>query len=241
MEVRYIKCKNLLNRTSLPADYAVNPYLGCVNGCVYCYARYMVKNASKPGKWGEFTEVKENAVSVLCRELKRKKRGRVYFSSVTDAYQPVEEKTGLTRELLDLLVKLRFPIAIQTKSTLVLRDMDIFKRAEKEKITVGFSITTLDDSAGKAFEPRASLPSERIKALEKLKEEGVQTFCMIAPVLPGITDIKAIEKKLSGTVDYFIAYDLNIKCGNWNDIEKTVLKHYPGLIQLFRGRRKVSS
>ncbi len=162
-------------------------------------------------------EVKENAVSVLCRELKRKKTGGVYFSSVTDAYQPVEKQTLLTRQLLELLVKFRFPVTIQTKSTLVLRDMDILKKAKKGEITVGFSIATLDDRAGAAFEPRASPPSEKIKALEKLKQEEINTFCMIAPVLHGITDVKAIKEKLSGTVDYFIEDDLNIKCGNWDD------------------------
>ncbi len=236
MEIRLTNCKSILNKTSLPADYAVNPYLGCANGCVYCYARYMVKNASKPGKWGKFVEVKENAVSVLGSELKRKKTGSVYFSSVTDAYQPVEKQTLLTRRLLELLVNSRFPVTIHTKSTLVLRDMDILKKAKKGEITVGFSIAALDDCAGAAFEPGASPPSERIKALKKLKQNEINTFCMIAPVLPGITDVKAIKEKLSKTVDYFIEDDLNIKCGNWNDIEKTVLKHYPGHIDGFRKR-----
>ncbi len=235
MQIRQIKCKSLLNRTALPADYAVNPYLGCSHACVYCYARYMVKFASKPGRWGGFVEVKENAFSVLLGELKRKQRGSVYFSSATDAYQPVEEKTKLTRGLLELLSELRFPVTVQTKSTLVLRDADILKKAGAE---VGFSITTLDDEAGAIFEPGASLPSERVKALEELKRSGIKTFCMTAPVLPGITEIPAIRERLSGIADYFIEDALNIKCGNWPGIERAVKKHYPALLPGFGERKK---
>ena len=236
MDIRRIGCKSILNKTALPADYAVNPYLGCLHGCVYCYARYMLKFASKPGRWGEFVEVKENAVEVIAGELKRKKTGRVYLSSVTDAYQPVEEKTGLTRKLLKLLVALKFPVTVQTKSALVLRDADILARAGNSE--AGFSITTLDDEAGRIFEPRASLPSERIKALEELKNHGIKTFCMIAPVLPGITDVSAIRRRLKGISDYFIEDDLNIKCGNMPAIESAVKKHFPELLDRFRERKR---
>lgn len=236
MDIRRARCKSLLNKTAFPADYAVNPYLGCLHGCVYCYARYMLKFASKPGRWGEFVEVKENAAAVLIKELRRRKRGSAYFSSVTDAYQPVEEKIKLTRSLLKLLVDLKFSVVVQTKSALVLRDVDILQDAENSE--VGFSITTMDDEAGKIFEPGASLPSERVKALEELKRSGIKTFCMIAPVLPGITDVSAIRDRLDGAADYFVEDSLNIKCGNWPGIERALKNHFPGLLNNFRERKR---
>lgn len=235
-EIRRTHCKSLLNRTSLPADYSVNPYLGCVHGCVYCYARYMLKFASGPGDWGEFVEVKENAEQVLLKELRRRRPGKVYFSSVTDAYQPAEEKTMLTRTLIGILCGLRFPVIIQTKSDLVLRDMDIIRRAPD--IEVGFSLATLDDGAGAVFEPGAPPPSKRIKALEMLHREGIKTFCMIAPCLPGITEPGRIRERLGGTVGRFLEDRLNYKCGNRPYIHKAVAKNYPELAPGYVVRRR---
>lgn len=205
----------------------MNPYLGCSHSCVYCYARYMAKFASAPGKWGEFVEVKQNAFPVLLSELRRRKRGSVYFSSVTDPYQPAEEEEKLTRSLIELLSEVKFPVSVQTKSALVLRDIDVLRNAAAD---VGFSLTTLDDKTGKIFEPGASLPSERLKALQELKRAGVKTFCMIAPVLPGITNVRDIRKRLSGLVDYFIEDALNFKCGNRPGIEAAVKKNFPALV-----------
>jgi DNA repair photolyase len=113
--------------------------------------------------WGKFLDIKENAASVLEKELKKAKKGLVLLSSVTDPYQPIEKKYELTREILKTLLKYQFPVSILTKSSLVLRDVDLFKKFHN--IEVGITITTTIDSISKIFEPYSSRASERISTL----------------------------------------------------------------------------
>ena len=123
MDVKEINAKSVLTKSNLPeSDYCINPYVGCLHGCKYCYARFMRRFTGHKEKWGEFLDVKINAPQVLEKELSRKKRkkGRVLLGRVTDAYQPVERKYKITRELLKILLRHQFPVSILTKSDLVL-------------------------------------------------------------------------------------------------------------------------
>ena len=133
--------------------------------------------------WGEFVDVKINAAKLLRVEINKKKRGRVWVSGVCDPYQPLEAKYRLTRQCLELLAHNNWPVIIQTRSPLVLRDIDIIKGAHD--FEVGLSVTTADDSIRKLFEPMAPPINERIKALDELHKAGIRTYAMIAPVLPG--------------------------------------------------------
>jgi len=133
--------------------------------------------------WGEFVDVKINAPEVLRKQLQRARRGTVWISSVCDPYQPLEAKYGLTRRCLKELLEKQFPVNIQTKSKLVLRDLDLLKNFKE--IEVGFTITTNDEKIAKLFEPGASSIAERVKALEKLRASGIRTFAFIGPLLPG--------------------------------------------------------
>ena len=165
------------------SDYAVNPYVGCQHACIYCYAKFMKRFTGHREAWGEFVDVKINAPELLAREVAKKKVGRVWISGVCDPYQPLERKYKFTRHCLAVLVENGWPITVQTKSPLVLRDIDILKRAAD--IEVGFTITTADERMRKIFEPGAPPIAKRIEALEALHAEGIKTFAMIAPVLPG--------------------------------------------------------
>jgi DNA repair photolyase len=198
MIVRQIKAKSILNKSKV-FDYCVNPYTGCQHNCRYCYARlFMPRYSGHQEPWGEFVDVKINAVQVLRRQLQRAKKGIVWISSVCDPYQPLEAKYKLTRGCLRELLKNQFPVYIQTKSTLVLRDLDLLK--EFESIEVGFSIATGDEKVARLFEPHASPIKERIHALETIHDASIRTFAFIGPLLPG--NPETLINNLDGKVDH---------------------------------------
>lgn len=183
LHVKKIQAKSVLNKSKV-FDYCLNPYTGCQINCRYCYARLFMKRYSGHKEaWGDFVDVKINAPEVLQQQLNRAKRGIVWISSVCDPYQPLEATYELTRRCLKELVKKQFPVNIQTKSDLVLRDLDLFK--EFEEIEVGFTITTDDKKVAKLFEPNASPIKDRLTALAKIHSSGIKTFVFIGPLLPG--------------------------------------------------------
>ncbi|MGZ6291172.1 MAG: radical SAM protein, partial [Syntrophales bacterium] len=153
MKITLIKAKNILSRSKV-YDYALNPYVGCQHECLYCYAKFMKRFTGHKEKWGEFVDVKINAPELLASEVKKKKVGRVWVSGVCDPYQPLEKKYMLTKQCLEILVESGWPFTVQTKSALVLRDIEILKRADD--VEVGFTITTADEKIRKIFEPGAS-------------------------------------------------------------------------------------
>ena len=183
MNIREIEAKSILNKSKI-FDYCINPYTGCQVNCRYCYARlFMRRYSGHKEPWGEFVDAKINAPEVLKKQLERAKKGTVWVSSVCDPYQPLEAEYGLTRRCLEELTKSRFPVNIQTKSTLVLRDLDLFRKIEQ--IEVGFTITTNDEAIAKLFEPGAAPVNERLKALERIHSSGIKTYAFIGPLLPG--------------------------------------------------------
>ena len=203
MIVREIRSKSILSVSKI-FDYVVNPYVGCAHGCLYCYARFMKRFTGHREPWGAFVDVKVNAAELLEKELGKKKRGRVWMSGVCDPYQPLESRYGLTRSCLELLVDRGWPVTIQTRSPLVLRDLDIIRRASE--IEVGFSVTTADDAIRRLFEPKAPPVGGRLRALEELHGSGVTTFAMIAPLLPGSVELVEL---LKGKVDYVLVDRMN--------------------------------
>ena len=203
MIVREIFAKSVLSKSQI-YDYAINPYVGCSHSCRYCYAAFMRRFTGHKEKWGEFVDVKINAPELLAREIKRKQIGRVWISGVCDPYQAAEKKYKLTKGCLEILLENQWPVTIQTKSSLVLRDIEIL--AKFKDIEVGFSITTADEKIRKLFEPGASPIKERIHALGVLHSKRIQTFAMIAPLLPGADGL--IEDR-SGKVDHVLIDRLN--------------------------------
>jgi DNA repair photolyase len=203
MIVREIQSKNILSSSKIYA-YVINPYVGCQHACSYCYARFMKRFSKHKEPWGEFVDVKINAADLLGVEINKKKRGSVWISGVCDPYQPLEVKYNLTRKCLEILAHHDWPVVIQTRSSLVLRDMDIIGRVPN--IEVGLSITTADDEIRELFEPFAPPIKERIKALDELHQAGIRTYAMIAPMLPGS---EPLAKALEGKVDYILVDRLN--------------------------------
>ena len=203
--VKETQAKSILNKSQI-FDYCVNPYTGCQVNCRYCYARLFMKRYSGHKEpWGKFVDVKINAPEVLRKQLQRARRGTVWISSVCDPYQPLEAKYELTRRCLKELLEKQFPVNIQTKSKLVLRDMDLL--TEFKEIEVGFTITTSDEKIAKLFEPGASSVAERVKALEKLHSSGTRTFAFIGPLLPG--DPEKLVADLDGLVDRVLIDRMN--------------------------------
>jgi DNA repair photolyase len=216
--VREVQAKTILSVSKIH-DYVVNPYTGCQHACSYCYARFMKRFTGHAEPWGEFVDAKINAPELLSKEILKKKVGNVWVSGVCDPYQPLEAKYQLTRKCLAILAQHDWPVVVQTRSPLVLRDIDILKNAKN--FEVGFSITTADDSIRKLFEPLAPPIKDRIAALDKLHQAGIRTYAMIAPTLPG-TD--GLIELLQGKVDSILVdrmnynYALNIyRQNHWED------------------------
>jgi DNA repair photolyase len=209
MIVRQIYAKSILSKSRI-FDYTINPYVGCQHGCTYCYARFMKRTTGHTEPWGEFVDVKVNAPELLRKEIARKKPGRVWISGVCDAYQPIETRYELTQKCLEILVQHDWPITIQTKSALVLRDIELLRQASD--IEVGFTITTGDESIRRLFEPNAPSIKERVKALNELHLAGIRTFAMIAPMLP---EAEPLISMLEGKVDSILIDRMNYHYSDW--------------------------
>jgi DNA repair photolyase len=184
----------VFNRSpDIPFDASLNPYRGCEHGCAYCYARPTHEYLGYSAGLDFETKilVKAKAPQILRKELSalRWKPQVVAISGVTDAYQPVERRLSLTRRCVEIFTEFRNPITIITKNALVTRDIDLFRElAEHDAISVSISITTLDHDLQRVLEPRASTPTQRLRAVEALAAAGIPTGVMVAPIIPGLTD-----------------------------------------------------
>ena len=200
MQYIEIFVKNALSKSKLQAtDYALNPYKGCEHQCVYCYAPYVLHIPID--EWRKKIYVKVNLPTVLNKELKRK-RGFITIGTVTDAYQPGERKYEITRKSLEVLLRHRTRISILTKSSLILRDLDIIKNFDEAHI--GVTITTLDDSLRRKIEPNSSSIDSRLRVLEEYRDHAI-TYAFVGPIFPEITEpyIEDIVKEIKH-VDYVI-------------------------------------
>ncbi|MGD9141349.1 MAG: radical SAM protein [bacterium] len=183
MKIREVRARSILSRTRIPGiDYCINCYTGCGHSCTYCYATFMKKFTNHSEPWGTFVDVKVNAVDLLKKALRRNITGEVLMSSVTDAYQPLEEKYELTRGCLALLAQTELDVDILTKSDLVVRDIDIL--SGMATVDVGLTITTNREDIKHVFEPASSSIGERINALKSMRKAGVSTYVFIGPILP---------------------------------------------------------
>jgi DNA repair photolyase len=209
MNVKEIQSKTILSASKI-SDYVINPYVGCQHGCLYCYACFIKRFSGHKEPWGKFIDIKSNAANLLRVEIKKKKRGTVWVSGLCDPYQPLERKYGITRNCLEILADNDWPVVIQTRSPLVLRDMDILKRARH--FEAGLTITTADERIRNLFEPDAPPIKERLDALGELHRAGIKTYAMIAPMLPGA---EGLVEELNDKVDYIIVDRMNYHYADW--------------------------
>ncbi|MBC7218638.1 MAG: radical SAM protein [Hadesarchaea archaeon] len=253
MGVEYIftSCRTALSPSGLPGlNYSLNPYTGCEHGCAYCYSPSVLKDRIIAGSWGKTVRVKRDIAEVLNREVNRKDIGVVGLSTVTDPYQPIEKTLELTRKCIEILSRHDFPVSIQTKSDLVLRDSDLIV---PKKFDVGVTITTVNPELACLLEPRASPPDARAQVLESFSSRGVDTWIFLGPIIPETNDddenlrkIVAIAAKTKSK----ILYDkLNLKQWVMERLGPVLENLKPGLAErvltiLSRGydyRNKISS
>lgn len=204
-----VPCKSALNRVSgMPFRWSLNPYRGCVHGCHYCYARathpYLGLNADDDFETKII--VKSNMPEVLRRELARPSwtGERVAIGTATDAYQPCEGRYRLTRRILEALRDYQTAASIVTKSTLIVRDLDLLREmAQTAGITVYFTITTVDNARWRLIEPGTPPPLKRLEVLRRLAHAGIPCGVFLAPILPGITDSsESIEAVAAAAKDH---------------------------------------
>ena len=193
-------------------DYSLNPYFGCEHGCIYCYSRSIFLNKELALKWGTFVKARTNMPDVLSKELPKKSPGVVGISTVTDPYQPLEARLQITRRCLEALSESPFTISIQTKSSLILRDLDLIKPTRFE---VGITISTLNPSLAAEIEPKASPPDARAQVVEECSKRGIKTWIFLGPIIPEVNDrsedISEIVKVAKKTGSYIIYDKLNLR------------------------------
>ncbi|MDH7482770.1 MAG: radical SAM protein [Armatimonadota bacterium] len=233
--IREVIAKSILCKSGI-SNYCVNCYTGCLHGCIYCYARFMKRFTGHEERWGQFLDIKVNAHELLAREVKRKPPGTVFFSSVCDAYQPVEKRYELSRSCLKILIEAGFSIAVLTKSKLVTRDFDIL--AGYPHCEVGSTLTTMNEKLRFLIEPGASPTYERIAALERACEKGIRAYAFLGPFMPELSDTDEALSSLISTIaplplEYYYADKLNPRPGVWNSVLLFLRRYYPQLINRY--------
>lgn len=210
MKYKPILCKSAMNKMSkrFPYQWDLNIYRGCAHGCLYCYARYTHSYLGNDDFF-ETIYYKKNIVEVLEKTLSSPnwKREIVNIGGVSDCYQPIESKLQIMPEILKLLIKYKTPLIICTKSTLILRDIELIKQlADITYVNIAFTVTTLDNDIAKWIEPGASTPMNRLKVLKQFKEKtNASVGLHIMPIIPGITDTPQNLETL-----YHLASDIGV-------------------------------
>ena len=219
----------------LSGDNGMNLYRGCSHGCIYCDSRskcYQMDHVF------EDIQVKENALELLEKALlAKKKRCMIGTGAMTDPYIPLEETLRMTRKSLELIEQHGFGVAIQTKSTRILRDLDILKRIhEKSKAVVQMTLTTYDDTLCRILEPNVSVTSERVAALRQFRDAGIPTVVWLCPILPYINDTKEniegiLEACMEADVKGIICFNmgLTLREGNREYFYAQLDRNFPGM------------
>jgi DNA repair photolyase len=194
VEYREEPCKSALNPVKgMGFKWSLNPYMGCVHRCTFCYVRHFERRSDRPSddRYGTSIRVKTNVAGVLRRELTRSswEHEHVAVGAATDPYQPVEGKYRLTRSCLEVFRDTSNPFSIITRGPMIVRDLDVLvDAARRASVAVTFSIPTLDEEVWKRTEPSTAHPRQRLRALKELVDAGVKASVGMAPILPGISD-----------------------------------------------------
>ena len=219
----------------LSAKNGMNIYRGCLHGCIYCDSRSLCYQMNHKF---EDIEVKANAVGLLENTLRRKRnKCMIGTGAMSDPYMPIEEKLGNMRKCLEVIERYGFGVTMITKSTKVLRDLDLLKKInEKSKCVVQMTLTTYDEDLCRIVEPNVETTYERFRALKILRDNGIPTVVWLCPILPFINDT---EENIRGILDYcvrakvkgIINFDMGVtlRDGNREYFYKKLDEHFPGL------------
>jgi DNA repair photolyase len=256
VEYREEPCRSALNRVrGMMFKWSLNPYMGCVHRCTFCYVRAFERRADRPSddRYGVSIRVKVNVAEVLRKELARRswEKECVAIGAATDPYQPAEGRYRLTRSCIEALAEAANPFSIITRGPMIVRDLDVLaEAARRAEVSVTFSIPTLDEDVWRRTEPSTAHPRQRLKAVKALVDAGIKAGVGMAPILPGISDrpdqlaevVKAAREAGAtgvwtnllflrpGTREHFLAH----LAEDWPEL----LPHYE---ELYRGRAYLDS
>ena len=220
--------------------WSLNPYMGCVHRCTFCYVRAFERRAERPwdDRYGRSIRVKVNVAEVLARELARPgwKQESVAIGAATDAYQPAEGRYRLTRQCLRVLAAARNPFSIVTRGPMIVRDVDVLgEAAGRADVGVSFSIPTLDTDVWRRTEPGTAPPRQRLRALRVLVEAGIDAGVGMAPILPGVSDhpaqladvVRAARE--AGATGVWCSV-LHLRPGTREHFLESLARHWPALL-----------
>lgn len=237
MVVKEIIVNDYITKSNLPSsDFVINPYIGCPHGCKYCYASFMKRFTGHKEDWGTFIDIKRSDKKINLKKISKKS---VFLSSVTDCYNPIEEKYKITRKILEQLINSDCYLSISTKSKLILRDIDLLKKIKN--LTVSMSINTLDEEFKKDMD-NASTIKDRINTLKELHANGIRTVLFMSPIFPYITEWKEIIEKTKDYVDEYWFENLNLR-GQYkifimNYIKEKYFEYYDKYIEIYEKKNK---
>lgn len=201
IKLNVIQPKSVLNASGM-GGYTLNPYASCTVGCSYCYVPHMAHKQFETRKWGTYVDVKEGAVELLDRQLARlRKPAKIFMSTATDPYQPVEERYQITRRMLEVFARHpQHSLLILTKQSLVERDAELIARLPR--VAVGMSISTMADELARVIEPWAPVTSERLAVIGRLSARGIPTYILWAPaIVPAPMTDQFIHDSIAAIVD----------------------------------------
>ena len=238
-------CKTALNKTKgMPFRWTLNPYMGCVHRCSYCYVRAYEKRADRPfdSRYGTSIRVKTNVAHVLRWELHKRswQRETVAIGAATDPYQPAEGQYRLTRGCLEALAGVHNPFGLITRGPMIVRDIDVLQEASRRaKVGINVSIPTLDQDVWRKTEPGTSPPRQRLRAVRMLADAGVRVNISMAPILPGISDApeqieEVVRAARDAGADGIWGNLLHLRSGTREHFLSQVARDWPHLLQRYR-------
>jgi DNA repair photolyase len=257
MRAAYLEepCRSALNRVKgMPFAWSLNPYVGCVHRCTFCYVRAFELRADRPAddRYGRVVRVKPNVAEVLRRELARSSwaREEVTIGAATDPYQPAEGRYCLTRACIVELARARTPISIITRGPLIWRDVDVLQDAAvRAEVSVNVSVPTLDDRVWRTTEPGTAPPRRRLEIVRRLVDSGIRTSVAVAPILPGLSDgpdqlAETVRAAREAGAHHIWANVLNLRPGTREHFLEALARDWPEessrYEQLYAGRSYLS-
>jgi DNA repair photolyase len=226
-------------------EWSLNPYMGCVHRCTFCYVRAFERRADRPSddRYGTSIRVKTNIVEVLRHELRlpSRRKAHVAIGSATDPYQPAEGQYRLTRTCIETLALARTRFSIITRGPMAIRDLDVMVEAAKRTLfSISFSVPTLDDDVWRKTEPGTAHPRQRLKVLRKLSDAGINAGLSMAPVLPGLSDSKeqletVVKAARDAGAQFIWCGTLRLSPGTREHFLECLARDWPELLPRYEG------
>ena len=244
VDYREEPCRSALNRVKgMMFEWSLNPYMGCAHRCTFCYVRAFERRADRPSddRYGRSIRVKINVAEVLARELARPtwEGASIVVGAATDPYQPAEGRYRLTRSCLGALAAASNPFSIITRGPMIVRDVDVLQEASRRaKVSITFSIPTVDDEVWRKSEPSTAHPRQRLRAIKELSDAGIDARVGMAPILPGVSDrpeqlAEVVRAAREAGATGIWANVLFLKAGTREHFLESLAEHWPEQLPLY--------